>query len=55
MKDLGVSARAGVTLALFAASVLTASAQGTGPDISGIYWITQYNAKVQLVGGENCR
>src|SRR5262245_45615171 len=21
------------------------------PDISGIYWATQYNAKIQLVGG----
>jgi hypothetical protein len=39
--------------AVFAASVLAGSAYGQGavPDISGIYWATQYNAKIQLVGG----
>jgi hypothetical protein len=39
--------------AVFAASVLAgpASGQGAVPDISGTYWATQYNAKVQLVGG----
>jgi hypothetical protein len=42
-----------VLAAVFAASVLAGSAygQGTVPDISGTYWATQYNAKIQLVGG----
>src|SRR5439155_1932357 len=42
-----------VFAAVFVASVLTGSAQGQGaaPDISGTYWATQYNAKIQLVGG----
>src|SRR5262245_58133862 len=51
--------RSGTTLtAAFAASVLAASVlagpacgQGAVPDISGVYWATQYNAKVQIVGG----
>ena len=39
--------------AVFAASVLAGPAFGQSavPDISGTYWATQYNAKVQLVGG----
>ena len=39
--------------ALFAVSVLTASVYGAAatPDLSGIYWATQYNAKIQIVGG----
>lgn len=38
---------------LFVASVLAGSAPGQSavPDISGTYWATQYNAKIQLVGG----
>jgi len=52
MGDLRVCARAGAAVAaLFAVSVLSGSAYAEDPDISGIYWITQYNAKVQLVGG----
>ena len=50
--------RSGATLtAAFAVSVLAAvfagpaSGQGAVPDISGVYWATQYNAKVQIVGG----
>src|SRR5262245_23178980 len=39
---------AAVLVALLAAG----PARGQGvPDISGTYWATQYNAKVQLVGG----
>jgi hypothetical protein len=40
-------------VAAFAASILAGPAYGQGkaPDISGTYWATQYNAKVQLVGG----
>ena len=39
--------------ALFTASVLAGPVYGQGavPDISGTYWATQYNAKIQLVGG----
>jgi hypothetical protein len=39
--------------ATFAVSLLTGSAsgQGTTPDLSGIYWTTRYNAKIELVGG----
>jgi len=40
-------------VAVFAAAFLTgpAFAQGTAPDLSGTWWATQYNAKVQIVGG----
>src|SRR2546421_3814567 len=53
MKDHRVCARAGAAVAaVFAMSVMSGSAFGqTAPDISGTYWATQYNAKVQLVGG----
>jgi len=38
--------------AVFVASLAAGPAHGQGvPDISGTYWATQYNAKVQLVGG----
>jgi hypothetical protein len=54
MKDVRVHARAGAALAaLLALSVTAGSAYGAGaaPDISGTYWATQYNAKLQIVGG----
>src|SRR5438477_5955134 len=53
MKDQHVCARAGAAVAaVFGMSVMSGSAFGqTAPDISGTYWATQYNAKVQLVGG----
>ena len=40
-------------VALLAVTALAGSAYGQGavPDISGTYWATQYNAKIQLVGG----
>jgi len=42
----------GVALAaVLSLSMGSALAQGPAPDLSGIYWITQYNAKVALVGG----
>ncbi|HEY6258604.1 MAG TPA: hypothetical protein VIY51_22705 [Xanthobacteraceae bacterium] len=53
MKDLRVCARAGATLAA-ALAVSTLSGLATAadaPDISGIYQVTQYNAKIALVGG----
>jgi hypothetical protein len=39
--------------AMLAVSVVSGSAYGAGaaPDISGTYWATQYNAKLQIVGG----
>jgi len=54
MEDVRVGARAGMALAaVLAVSVVSGSAYGAGaaPDISGTYWATQYNAKLQLVGG----
>ena len=51
MEDLRVSVFAGLVLAaLLAVSVLSGSAYGAAetPDLSGIYWATQYNAKIQL-------
>ncbi|HLH96126.1 MAG TPA: hypothetical protein VKW08_13515 [Xanthobacteraceae bacterium] len=37
--------------ALFALSLSGIAYGADAPDISGIYWITQYNAKIQLVDG----
>src|SRR6202163_4538001 len=53
MEDHRVCARAGSTLAvLLALSALSGFAYGAdAPDLSGIYWATQYNAKIQIVGG----
>jgi hypothetical protein len=54
MQDVRVLARAGSAFAaLLAVSVMSASAfaAGAAPDISGTYWITQYNAKLQLTDG----
>jgi hypothetical protein len=55
MEDLRVCARAGSALAaLFALSMISGSAVAAGatPDISGTYWATQYNAKLQIMGGD---
>jgi hypothetical protein len=44
--------RAGSILpALLAASVLSSPAHGDEPDLSGRYWATRYNAKIEIVGG----
>ena len=54
MEDVRVGARAGMAFAaMLAVSVVSGSAYGAGaaPDISGTYWATQYNAKLQIVGG----
>jgi hypothetical protein len=53
MEDHRVCARVGSTLAaLLAVTVLSGTASAAdAPDISGIFWATQYNAKIQLVGG----
>jgi hypothetical protein len=54
MKDLRVCVCAGLILA---AAITVANRSGTAyalastPDLSGIYWTTQYNAKLQIVGG----
>ena len=47
-----VFARTGLALtALLAISALSSAAQAQTPDISGTYWATEYQAKIQLVGG----
>src|SRR6266849_5623961 len=54
MEDVRVGARAGMAFAaMLAVSMVSGSAYGAGaaPDISGTYWATQYNAKLQIVGG----
>ena len=54
MEEFRVCARAGMAFAaVLAVSVVSGSAYGAGaaPDISGTYWATQYNAKLQIVGG----
>ena len=54
MVNLRVCALAGSALAtVAAASTLSASAYAAdaAPDIFGIFWATQYNAKIQVVGG----
>jgi hypothetical protein len=44
--------RAGLAVAtLAAASILSWSAYGADPDLSGIYWATKYSPKIELVGG----
>src|SRR5438876_823467 len=50
MKNLRVCAHAGLAMAaLLSASVLCGSAYGQNPapDLSGVYWATRYNAKIQ--------
>src|SRR5262245_32294420 len=52
MKEHHVYARAGGFVAAAAATVICGSAFGQNvPDISGTYWGTRYNAKVEIVGG----
>jgi hypothetical protein len=54
MEDLRVRTRVGAILAaVFAISAPSGLAYGqtAAPDISGTYWATRYNAKIQIVGG----
>ena len=52
MKEHRVYVRASAVVAAVAASVLGGSAFGQSVlDISGTYWGTRYNAKVEIVGG----
>ncbi len=52
MKEHRVSVRVGAVVAALAASIFSGSAFGQSvPDISGTYWGTRYNAKVEIVGG----
>jgi hypothetical protein len=53
MENLRVRSRAGLGLAaLLAATVLSGAARAADtPDLSGIYWATEYHPKIQLVGG----
>jgi hypothetical protein len=50
MQDHRLYGRASLGV-LFALSLSGLAYGADAPDISGIYWITQYNAKIQLVGG----
>src|SRR5215468_1422671 len=51
MDDRRNSSRS-VLVAVFALPILAGAAYGQGaPDISGTYWATEYNAKIQIVGG----
>ena len=54
MEDIRAGHFAGPVLAaLLAVSVPSGSAHGAAavPDLAGIYWATQYNASIQIVGG----
>lgn len=54
MEDIRVGDFAGPVVAvLLAVSIPSGSAYGAAaaPDLAGIYWATEYNAKVQIVGG----
>jgi hypothetical protein len=41
----------GLVSALLAASLASTALGADAPDLGGIYWITRYDAKVQVVGG----
>jgi len=52
MESFKISVRAGSALAaLFALTALFGSAYGETPDISGTYWASEYQAKIQVLGG----
>jgi hypothetical protein len=53
MKDLRVRALAATAFAALLGTAVTghAYAADSAPDISGIYWATEYHAKIQPVGG----
>jgi len=52
MENIWVHARTGTALAaLFAATAMSGPVFGQTPDISGVYWASEYRAKIQLVGG----
>jgi hypothetical protein len=49
---MGVCVRAGSGLAgLIAVSAMTATAFAADPDISGVWWATEYHPKIQVLGG----
>jgi hypothetical protein len=50
MGDCRVRGFAGIAAPVFLALTVVA-AQAQEPDLSGIYWTKQYNAKIELVGG----
>jgi hypothetical protein len=51
MEKLRGCARASSALAGLVAALYGSSAMAADPDISGTYWATRYNAKIELVGG----
>ena len=52
MESFKISVRAGSAwAALLALTALSGSAYGETPDISGTYWASEYQAKIQVLGG----
>jgi len=52
VESFKISVRAGAAwAALFALTALSGSAYGETPDISGTYWASEYQAKIQVLGG----
>src|SRR5262245_17897215 len=51
MKDFCLLAGAGLAAPLALTLAGTALAADATPDLSGIYWASEYHAKIQLVGG----
>jgi len=51
MENLRACARASSALVVLVAALSGSSASAADPDISGTYWATRYNAKIQIVGG----
>jgi hypothetical protein len=51
MKDFRLLAGASLAVLLALAWPRLASAADATPDLSGIYWATEYHAKIQVVGG----
>jgi hypothetical protein len=53
MEDLRAHSRGGAALAALVAATVLSGAAGAAdaPDISGIWWASEYHPKIQLVGG----
>jgi hypothetical protein len=51
MKAFRLLAGAGLAAPLVLAAAGPTVAAGATPDLSGIYWATEYHAKIQLIGG----
>jgi hypothetical protein len=51
MNHVRVRLAGGYLAAMLAAAIVGPAYGADGPDLSGIYWTTRYDAKIQLVGG----